>query len=153
MKIKDELITEYEAVLERYKNPRETIFKNMWNNGAFDDYDKVFALYLSQRNGTNLGDRWMAESQIRDIVNWEKKYHSLDGVISSQYSDLLTFYINNRFLYPCSYTEYGNPKEYALYKSLKNYLCSRDFINDYGNDIDRIMRDCNTLKVGLLFRK
>lgn len=101
-------------------------FVAMWKTGQFDESDLLFIAYIRDENVFSYGNRWMADGQIKDIKAWENK-HSLLGSLSEDYGRCLNKFIVNKFVYECSWTSHGNPREYALHKSIKSFFFSKDF--------------------------
>ena len=56
----------------------------------------------------------------------------IQNELSNNYSKCLQIFIDNAFVSIFSYTSYGNPREYVLNTSLKNYLLGENIteIND-----------------------
>ncbi len=96
-------------------------FLKMWENDEFDDYEKLFIAYIVDEKMSKLGDRWMANSQISDIQNWEQKCE-IKGVVSTNYGRLLEKFIQNKFVYAVEWTDHGNVRAYSLCASLKSLL-------------------------------
>lgn len=137
MKDKDRLLNQLSIIIETHRRVSKDIFDELWKNKIFNDAEKVFSAYLSEKHVTCLGDRWMADQQIRDIADWEKK-HLLKPIVSNSYQELLKLFIDNGLLYPSGWTSYGNPREFSLHKSLRLYLHSSKFKDDHKKELSEI---------------
>lgn len=137
MKDKDRLLKLLSIIVETHRSISKEIFDGLWENDIFNDAEKVFSAYLSEKQVNSLGDRWMANQQIRDIADWEKK-HLLKPIVSNSYPELLKEFIENRLLYPSGWTSYGNPREFSLHKSLRLYLHSTKFKDDHKQELSEI---------------
>ena len=113
-------------------------FKNMWNEGVFDDVLKLFISYIVDERISDFGDRWMTQSQEVNIKAWEEK-HSLDSVLSNNYSKCLSLFIYNDFVYESDWTSHGNPRQYSLYDSLENLLFNCPSV--YFDELSRIKQE------------
>ena len=81
---------------------------------------------MKDENMLSFGDRWLAEAQVQDIKQWEQK-NSLYSDLSANYGSVLQYFINEKYVYPSSYTSFGNPREYTIHKSLKEFIFNEDF--------------------------
>lgn len=112
--------------LEKYVNHHCYLsrdkFIEIWNSGQFDDSDLLFIAYIIDKNVTSFGSRWMEKQQIEDIQKWEKKEFLVKGILSKNYSECLDKFIKNNFVHASAWTDYGNPKTYILYKSIKTFF-------------------------------
>ena len=104
-------------------------FTHIWEADQFNDSIILFVAYIIDEHITSFGDRWMAESQIKNIKDWELK-NSLDSTLSSNYGSCLGLFIQKNFVYASGWTKDGNPREYKLHRSLKEFLFSDRFIPD-----------------------
>ena len=123
-----------DKILTHYK-PSKQAFLTAWGGKSCSDLIKLFVAYIRDENMVNFGDRWLAEPQVKDIRQWEHKY-SLTSALSSNYGSALQYFIEQKYIYPSSYTSYGNPREYTLHKSLKDFLFNEDF--PYTDDLKAI---------------
>lgn len=123
---KNDFIGKYLEVLDNHRIRSSEVFKNLWDAGKLNNEDKLFAGYVIEKHRTEFGDRWMAREQIEDIKLWERETGAGE-LLSSKYGDVLNFYIENHLVYASDWTSYGNPKEYTLCRSLKDYLFSDVF--------------------------
>lgn len=133
-KSKEEIKLLSDKILPHYK-PSKQLFVSAWGSKMCSDLVKLFVAYIRDENMVNFGDRWLAEPQINDIQKWEQKY-SLSPALSSNYGSVLQNFIEQKYVYPSSYTSYGNPREYTLHKSLKDFLFDEDF--PYTDDLNAI---------------
>lgn len=124
--------------VELHRKLSRDTFKTIWQSEVFDDVRKLFISYIIDEKIFTLGDRWMAESQIKDIKKWEQK-NELDNTLSSNYSSCLSVFIENHLVFECSWTSYGNPREYSLCTSLLTYLHSSDFQNK--DEIEKVKQN------------
>ncbi len=122
-----------ERIKEHYKLSSE-LLKLLWGQLKLTDVDKLFIAYIRNERVANFDPRWMKEQQIKDIIDWETK-NNIDDVLSSNYGKALQFFIDHKFVYPSSYTSYGNPREYTLHASIKSYLFGNLFA--YDDDIEQ----------------
>lgn len=114
------------SIVHKHYRPSALVFKNMWTNNEFDEGDKLFIAYIIDEKMTTFGDRWLAEQQGADIKSWESK-NSLNCDLSSVYGACLSKFIEKKFVYPSSWTSYGNAREYTLHESLKKFLFGNAF--------------------------
>lgn len=105
-------------------------FKFLWDSNGLDNIMLLFIAYIVDERICNFGDRWMANAQIENIENWEYK-NTLDSTLSENYSSCLQFLIQNDLVYESSWTIYGNPREYSLCTSLREFLfkCPKEYID------------------------
>lgn len=81
----------------------------------------LFIAYIIDERVSSFGNRSMIEAQIESIKDWERK-NSLDSTLSSNYMSCLNYIVTHDLVYESDWTGYGNPREYALYPSLKDML-------------------------------
>lgn len=124
---RDNMLSDLYVYVENHRKLSRHTFEAMWQSAAFDDAGKLFISYIIDEHITTFGDRWMAESQIDHIENWETKHSLYNHVLSVNYGSCLSMFIENCLVYESSWTSHGNPRQYSLCKSLKNYLFSPDF--------------------------
>lgn len=122
----DNFVPRLRVYVERHRKLSRDTFEALWKSGAFDDDGKLFISYIIDERITTFGDRWKAEPQIKDIKSWESKY-DLDGTLSANYGSCLSTFIENHLVSESSWTSHGNPREYSLCVSLKEYLFSSSF--------------------------
>lgn len=125
IKNKDEVKYLIEKIMPHYK-PSKQSFISMWGSKACTDSIKLFVSYMKDENMLSFGDRWLAEAQVQDIKQWEQK-NSLYSNLSANYGSVLQYFINEKYVYPSSYTSFGNPREYTIHKSLKEFIFNEDF--------------------------
>lgn len=123
---------------EKHQIPSAEKFKNMWNEGVFDDVLKLFISYIVDERISNFGDRWMARTQEEGINEWISK-NSLDSTLSENYSKCLNFFIYSDFVYESEWTSYGNPRQYSLYNSLETLLFNCPSV--YFDELSRIKQE------------
>lgn len=116
-----EILPELKDCVERHILLSANTFGEKWNTGAFDSIIKLFTAYIIDEKVSHFGARWMTEGQIESIRAWENK-NKLDSTLSENYSSCIELFIHDKFVYESDWTSYGNPKEYALYPSLKKLL-------------------------------
>ena len=104
-------------MIEEYTRLSSEIFLELWNNDKMDDCLKLFVAYIVDERITFFGDRWMKDEQIKSISSWESK-NSIINILSENYSSCLSYFIQKDFVYPSSWTEYGNVRGYTLNNSL-----------------------------------
>lgn len=132
---------EYETIehcYEKHKVLRANIFCNMWLNGRIDELCKLFFCYIVDEKEFVFCDRWMIDFQVESIKQWEKK-NNLDAIISANYQSFLNFLITCKFVYESDWTEYGNPRQHSMYRSLKDLLS--DCPTEYREELDRIKKE------------
>lgn len=121
----NELFCKLKEVVNNHFVLRKEIFKKMWKENIFTDADKLFIAYIIDENTVSFGDRWKADAQVKDIERWESNC-SISNELSQNYGACLHKFINNKLVYACEWTGPGNPREYALYNSLKEFLFSKE---------------------------
>lgn len=115
------VMSELKVYVDKHTKLAVDTFKKIWNLGQFDEIIKLFIAYIIDERVCLFGDRWMAEQSIKCIKQWE--YNNIIGDnLSVNYRRCLGDFIQNNFIYAISWTDYGNPREYAMYPSLKEYL-------------------------------
>ena len=121
----EDLVPRLSVYVEKHRKLSRDTFNTMWESEAFDDAGKLFISYIIDERITAFGDRWMAESQIKNIKVWESK-QDLDSTLSANYGSCLNVFIEHKLVYESSWTSYGNPREHCLCASLKIYLFGQD---------------------------
>ena len=96
-------------------------FQKIWSDDTLDINIRLFIAYIVEERMRAFGDRWMAEGEIENIMQWESK-NTLDSTLSRNYGSCLEFFIQNELVYASSWTSYGNPREYTLFPSLQELL-------------------------------
>ena len=96
-------------------------FKSIWTSNTLSSTEKLFIAYIVDERIVSLGNRWKADTQIKDIEQWENK-NSLEPTLSSNYSSCLELFIQKKLVYESAWTSYGNPRKYSLYSSLCDLL-------------------------------
>ena len=114
-------LAEYQTIVDSHVNCADISFTRFWEENKFDDKNLLFISYIIDERMFCFGDRWMSESQVKSIEQWESK-NSLSSLLSNNYGACLSLFIENKWVYPNSYTSYGNPREYKLHNSVKNLL-------------------------------
>ncbi len=115
------IMTEFKQCVDKHTKLSSDTFNALWNSNSFDDIQKLFIAYIVDERMCSLGTRWKAENQIKDIKNWEEK-NMLIHYLSKNYGTCINFFIENFLVYKSRWTKYGNPCEYSLQFSLKNFL-------------------------------
>lgn len=114
-------LSQYKTRVDNHKIRSAESFKNQWDNKTLDDEIVLFISYILDERMFSFGERWMADKQIQNIKQWESK-NMIDNIVSSNYARCLSMFIDNKWVYPCGFTSYGNPREYALHNSIKQEL-------------------------------
>lgn len=114
-------LSELEECVNRHKKLAADTFNVLWESNTLDAVTKLFFAYIVDEKMCSFGDRWMADGQIKNIIQWESK-NSLDSTLSSNYGSCLQFLIRNDLVYESDWTSYGNPREYTLCPSLQELL-------------------------------
>ena len=120
----DDEYCEYSRVVRSHTKYSSDSFLEKWSHDELNDEMLLFISYIIDEKVFSFGDRWMATGQLESIKNWEKK-NGLYPHLSETYDSCLSFFIENKWVYPSDFTKYGNPREYTLYKSL-NWLLLED---------------------------
>lgn len=115
------LLPKLKSCLENHIRLASDTFNKLWNSSVLDSCTVLFIAYIIEERMSSLGDRWMADMQIKSIEQWERK-HTLNPVLSANYGSCLELFRQKNLVYESSYTSYGNPREYTLYSSLQNLL-------------------------------
>lgn len=126
-----ELIPELKECVDCHIKIAANSFKSLWDSDALDKTVLLFIAYIVDERMCNFGDRWMADGQIESIKNWENK-NTIDSVLSKNYGSCLQFLIQNDLVYESGWTSYGNPREYSLCASLREFLfnCPKEYIDE-----------------------
>lgn len=130
------LIIELEPIYKNNQKLSSLRFLSMWENKNFNDEDLLFIAYIVQNRVTSFGTRWMEQGQLEDVRQWELN-NLIDGSLSSTYSACLNLFVENRLVYPNSWTSYGNVREYVLFPSLRSLLLDKDFV--YMEELNKVM--------------
>lgn len=131
----DSLIFELKQYVDSHIKLSVNNFKSLWESDSIDDLIKLFIVYIIDEKMCRFGDRWMADGQIESIKNWELK-HTLNSSLSDNYGSCLQYFIENDFVYESDWTSYGNPREYSLCISLRDFLFNCP--EEYSNELYRI---------------
>lgn len=118
---KEKDLAEYQSFVDYHVNHGDISFTRFWDEDKFDDCNLLFISYIIDERMFCFGDRWMSEAQVNSIKQWESK-NSLSSLLSDNYGACLSFFIENKWVYPSDYTSYGNPREYKLHNSVKRLL-------------------------------
>ncbi len=137
-KAKNELNDLTKLIMPHYRPSKKTLIE-MWNN-TLPDPCKLFIAYICENQKSVFGCRWMGEIEVADIKQWETS-NSLEPLLSTNYDNCLQFFIDYKFIFPCEYTSHGNPRQYQLHKSMKEFLFSTDF--PYSDDLEKIKEKHN----------
>lgn len=115
------VVLELQKCIDNHTRLAADTFKTIWTSNTLDQTLRLFIAYIVDERMRLFGDRWKAESQIKNIQQWESN-HSLDSVLSKEYGSCLEFFVQNNLVYANSWTSYGNPREYSLCNSLRDLL-------------------------------
>lgn len=129
---KEKDLAEYYSIVDSHVYNSDISFSRFWDEDKFDDCNLLFISYIIDERMLSFSDRWMSEAQVKSIKQWESK-NSLSSLLSSNYGACLSFFIENKWVYPSDYTSYGNPREYKLHNSVKRLL-----INDTATFISKL---------------
>ncbi len=99
-------------VAARYKREKETL-GSLILDGNLPDTVLMMLIYIWRNNITELGDRWMAEDTVKEIIYWENA-NRLDHILSDNYLDVLGYMKDNKWAYVKERTSYGNPRLYGV---------------------------------------
>lgn len=134
----NEHIEDLQSIIQKHQILSANEFELMWNSEQFDDTLKLFVSYIINESVISFGANWKEKGQVEHIKNWEENNY-LESILSKRYDKCLNFFINKRFVYESSWTDCGNPREYTLCTSLKNYLFSSNFphINELQKILDK----------------
>ena len=80
----------------------------------------LFLAYIVDTKTYYFGDRTRIKASEDHFDNWKKEETFIAEELT--YSNLLSFLLENSFVYPIDYTSAGNPREYKLHKSLIEYV-------------------------------
>ena len=116
-----EILDELKPYVEQHQKLASNTFMELWASGSVDSLITLFLAYIRDERVSLLGARWMEETQIKSIQQWEGK-NSLDNTLSSNYGKSLQFLILNDLVYESDWTSFGNPREYALCASFQDML-------------------------------
>ena len=125
-------------VVKNHQHLSSVRFIGMWNDGLFNDEDKLFITYIIKNRVTKFGTAWMEEGQVKAIRQWEED-NNIDSSLSSKYSSCLNLFIEKDLVYESDWTKYGNPREYTLCKSIKNVFSGTNF--PYLDELNVLMKE------------
>lgn len=127
----DSLISVLKGCVNSHTKLAVNSFKSLWLSDNWDETMSLLIAYIVDERIFNFGARWMAEGQIENIKNWERK-NMLDQTLSKNYGSCLQFLIQKDLVYESDWTSYGNPREYSLCTSLQKFLfnCPKEYINE-----------------------
>lgn len=115
------ILPELKGCVDRHTKLAVDTFKTIWASDMLDSVTRLFIAYIVDERMRSFGDRWMAKEQVKSIEQWEGK-NTLHSVLSSNYGSCLEFFVQNNLVYESSWTSYGNPREYSLCPSLREFL-------------------------------
>ncbi len=81
--------------------------------------------YMSDEGCFILGDRWMAEAEVKSIQKWESS-NNLNSMLSDNYHKALSRFITREYLEVHSTTSHGNPREYIAVKNMSKNILKLD---------------------------
>lgn len=125
-------------VVKNHQHLSSVRFIGMWNDGLFNDEDKLFITYIIKNRVTKFGTAWMEEGQVKAIRQWEED-NNIDSSLSSKYSSCLNLFIEKDLVYESDWTKYGNPREYTLCKSIKDVFLGTNF--PYLDELNVLMKE------------
>lgn len=123
-------------ILPHYISSAQT-FVSLWETGKLKPIEKLFVAYILDEKVVSFGSRWLAEWQVEDIKRWTEK-NNLFTNLPKEYDGCLQLFIENNLVYPSSFTSYGNPREYSLHKTIKNYFFGDEF--PFSHEINEIKK-------------
>lgn len=122
----DDLLLSLDECIREHQVFSKDTFLQMWQKNAFSDADKLFITYIIENRVSTFGARWKEAEEIESIKDWEGR-HCLDNTLYDSYSACLNLFIDKNLVQASDWTSHGNPKEYMLQKSLKDYLLNGSF--------------------------
>lgn len=99
-------------VAAAYRRGKETL-ESLILGGGLPDTVLMMLIYIWRNNITELGDRWMAEDTVKEIIYWENA-NKLDHLLSDNYYNALGYMKDNKWAYVKERTSYGNPRLYGI---------------------------------------
>ncbi|MCI6478904.1 MAG: toll/interleukin-1 receptor domain-containing protein [Candidatus Treponema excrementipullorum] len=123
---KDEVMNTLKPIVFNHYEKVSNKFINLWQRNIFSNEMKLFLLYTIENKISKLGDRWKADYEINSLNEWVNN-NSLPVTVANDYGIYLNSLIANNLVYESEWTSYGNPREYTLYNSLKEFLFSENF--------------------------
>lgn len=133
----DNLKRQLKRVICNYQRLSSETFKEAWISDELTDELKLFIAYIIDERMTKFGDRWMKEKQEVHIKLRESR-NNLNDILSCYYSSCLSWFKEKQLVYESDWTSYGNPREYSLCTSLKNYLFSTEF--SFREELSNVMK-------------
>lgn len=115
------LLPKLKEYVDQHTKLASDTFGAIWESGSLDSTLVLFIAYIVDERMHTFGNRWMADSQIQSIKQWEQK-NLLDSTLSNNYGSCLEFFVQNDLMFESSWTSYGNPREYSLCTSLQELL-------------------------------
>lgn len=137
-KAKNDINNLTKLIMPHYRPSKKTLI-DLWNT-TLPDPCKLFIAYICDNQKSVFGCRWMGEIEVGEIKQWEIN-NSLDTILSTNYDNCLQFFMDYNFIFPCEFTSHGNPRQYQLHKSMKEFLFSNDF--PYNDDLEKIKEKHN----------
>lgn len=132
---RDELVRYYYFTVDQHRKPAVERVIDSWEH--LSDYEKLFIQYARDNNQSTYGARWEAtEIEIPAIEKWENA-NNLTNLVSSNYESILGNMIDKSIVFESNWTSYGNPKEYTLYKSAREYLLMEEF--EFAEELKKLM--------------
>ena len=116
-----EILPELQSCVDRHTKLAVNIFNALWIADTLDQITGLFIAYIVDERMQRFGARWMADIQVESIKQWEDK-NTLDSSLSKSYGSCLEFLVQNNLVYESDWTSYGNPREYSLCPSLREFL-------------------------------
>lgn len=127
----EQILPSLKKYVDQHTELAVNTFKKIWADDTLDNNIRLFIAYIVDERIYLFGDHWKAERQVESINQWEIK-NALDSTLSSNYDSCLEFLIQSKLVYASSWTSHGNPREYTLYPSLREFLlnCSHEFMKE-----------------------
>lgn len=123
LSLNEESKSALQSAVQKHVRLSSESFLNLYVSDSFDEIDLLFTAYIVEERISKLGDRWLADQQIKSIQGWENK-NNLTNSLSQNYGRCLSKLIVNRLVYASEWTRDNNAREFTLYKSIRDYLFS-----------------------------
>jgi hypothetical protein len=91
-------------------------------NGKLSEIEILLLAFMVQKNQMTLGTHWMTAGTISNIKQWQEEKELYSNILSRNYENALSAFINREMVDVASCTSYGNPREYRLKQPLINQL-------------------------------
>ena len=121
LKHKDYYLPLYKFTTVKHRRLASYTIREMWD--VLPDVERLLIIYSKETNTRTLGDRWMANSEIESIRQWQQS-SGIDNTLSDGYGEALHSLVEKEVLYPSNWTSYGNAKEFTFHNSAWRYINS-----------------------------